>query len=94
MDGHPLIPSSLKDIYESCLSQVTNPDDIKCLENLAFEAAKIDSEFCLVIGEVSKIQALYPSTPAMVLSRNLFMAYLTYRITRIKMLNSLVPSLN
>lgn len=94
MDGHPLIPSSLKDIYESCLCQITNPDDQKCLENLSFEAARIDESFCLVIGEVSRIQALHPSTPAMVLSRNLFMAYLTYRITRIKMLNSLVPSLN
>lgn len=94
MDGNPLIPSNIKDIYQSCLFQVSDPDDIKCLENLSFEAAKIDEVFCVVIGEVSKIQALYPSTPAMVLSRNLFMAYLTYRITRIKMLNSLVPSLN
>ena len=94
MDGHPLIPLSLQDIYMSCLAQVTNPDDQKCLENLAFEVIKIDPDFLSIVKKMSEIQFLYTATEPMVLSRNMLMAYITYRLTRLKMLNSLIPSLN
>jgi len=90
------IPFNIHEIYQSILSEFTKDqaDDV-LLNTMMMDMISIDPAFAAYITEISLIQAKFPiSNSDVVISRNCFMAYFSYKVARIKMMNSLEPSNN